>query len=215
LAEHEWYVRDEAELFPFDQETASVRVVANGLKFEMDRTGTRCVHLQARVLPEKQFNRMVEATRNKSSALFTLAATHLDYLLKNFGERGLVVFCDRQGGRAHYGHLLRLMFEDWSLEIVSETDGYSEYLLTRNGHNVRIIFCEKAEAQCMPVALASMLCKYLRETLMHRFNAWWVKRVPGVAPTAGYHPDGIRFLNDVAAYRAAAGIADADLLRCR
>ena len=43
----------------------------------------------------------------------------------------LVIFCDRQGGRGHYGHLLRLMFEDWAMEIVCETisdkGGRSEY----------------------------------------------------------------------------------------
>ena len=98
-----------------------------------------------------------------------------------------MIFCDRQGGRSHYGQLLRLMFEDWALEIVSETESRAEYRLMQKNAAVRIIFCEKAEAQCLPVAVASMLSKYLREALMHRFNAFWKGHLPTVEPTAGYY----------------------------
>ena len=59
-----------------------------------------------------------------------------------------------------------------------ETETRSDYVLTRNGHPVRLSFREKAEAQCMPVAVASMLSKYLREALMGRFNAWWKQHLP-------------------------------------
>ena len=44
-----------------------------------------------------------------------------------------MIVCDRQGGREHYGHLLRLMFEEWALEVNREHDGYiTNYLDT--GH---------------------------------------------------------------------------------
>ena len=215
LAEHGWYDIDPAETFPLEQEAGSIRVQANGLKAEMDRTCTRCVYLHGRVIPERQYNRVVQATRNKSSLLFSTAALHLDHLLSNFGTRGLVIFCDRQGGRASYGPLLRLMFDDWSLEVTEESDGYSEYRLLRGCDIVRIIFCEKAEAQCMPVALASMLSKYLRESLMRRFNSFWKAHLPELVPTAGYYNDGLRFLNDIQSKRTELGIHDSDLIRCR
>jgi ribonuclease HII len=215
LAEHGWYEPDDAETFPLEQPAVAVRVLANGLKAEMDRTATRCVHFTARVIPERQYNRIVEATRNKSSLLFSTAALHLDYLLKNFGNRGLVIFCDRQGGRASYGPLLRLMFDEWSLEVTKETDGHSEYRLLRGPDIVRIMFREKAEAQCMPVALASMLSKYLRESLMRRFNSFWKAHIPDLVPTAGYYNDGLRFLNDIQSKRTELGVHDADLIRSR
>ncbi len=158
---------------------------------------------------------MLDATRNKGSALFSTAVVHLDHLITTYGHQGLVIFCDRQGGREHYGALLRLMFEDWSLEVTKELDGHSEYKLLRGGHVVRIIFCEKAEAQCMPVALASMLSKYLREALMGRFNAYWRAMLPEITPTAGYYSDGMRFLGDIDAKRRELGIEDAQLIRSR
>jgi hypothetical protein len=116
----------------------------------------------------------------------------------------------------HYGQLLRLMFEEWSLTILSENEeGCSEYLMTRRGHDVRITFVEKAEALCLPVAVASMLSKYLREGLMRRFNAFWRAQLPGLIPTAGYYGDGSRFLRDIEAKRREMGIEDARLVRCR
>jgi hypothetical protein len=215
VEDYRWYVRASDERFPIEQEAVAVKLLANALRDEMERTSTRCVHMAARVILERRLNEMFEQTRNKSSVLFSVSASHLDYLLRNFGERNLVIFCDRQGGREHYGHLLRLMFEEWSLEVLRESDGHSEYNLHRCGHQVRLIFREKAEAQCMSVAVASMISKYLREALMRRFNAWWKTVLPEVEPTAGYHTDGVRFLRDIEAKRNELGIADMELVRMR
>ena len=215
MAQAVWYRPRDGEVFPFSQEGLSIKLFANALRSEMERVGTRCVHLGARVMLEKPLNQHFEQTRNKSNTLFSIAAIHLDHLLRNYGDKNLVIFCDRQGGREHYGHLLRLMFEEWSLEILREADGRSDYRMHRGGHVVRLTFCEKAESQCLPVAMASMLSKYLREAFMHRFNAWWLTMLPGLTPTAGYYNDGQRFLTDIAAKRKELGITDAELIRSR
>lgn len=215
LAEHRWYRAMDSERFPLEQDGMAVRLFSNALRLEMERTRTRCVHLAARIVPERQLNRLLRQTRNKSNVLFSTAAIHLDHLLRTYGEQDLVIFCDRQGGRSHYGSLLRLMFDSWSLEILRESDGHSEYRLLRDGHAVHLLFCEKAEAQCMPVAIASMLSKYLRESLMRRFNAFWQTHLPQIAPTAGYYGDGLRFLNEINLKRRELGIVDDELIRCR
>lgn len=214
-AQYAWYAPPDAEGFPLEQEGLAIQLFAKSLRAEMQLTATHCVHLCAQVVFERRFNQMIESTRNKGSALFSIAAMHLDHLLKTYGERDLVIVCDRQGGREHYGSLLRLMFPDWSLEIDCESDGNSEYRLHRSNHCVRLFFREKAEASCMPVAIASMLSKYLREAMMRRFNAFWKLHLPGVQPTAGYYGDGTRFLADIDFKRRELGIADEHLLRSR
>jgi hypothetical protein len=215
VEQYRWYVRAAEERFPIEQEAALVRILGNAIRQEMERTATRCVHMAARVILERRLNEMLEQTRNKSSVLFSVAAQHLDYLLKNFGQQKLVIFCDRQGGREHYGSLLRLMFDQWELEVIRESDGHSEYRLHRCGHVVKLIFREKAETQCLSVAVASMISKYTREALMRRFNAWWKTVLPQVQPTAGYHTDGVRFLRDIEAKRLELGIGDMELVRSR
>jgi hypothetical protein len=210
-----WYGAPADERFPLEQDALPIRLMANALRSQMDRNGTHCVHLSARVILERQLNQQLAVTRNKASVLFSTSAIHLDYLLRTFGHKPMTIVCDRQGGREHYGSLLRLMFEEWTLEITLEQDGYAEYHLCRGEHSVRIIFREKAEAQCLPVAMASMLSKYLREGLMRRFNAFWVQHLPQVTPTAGYYNDGTRFLRDIEPKRQELGISDEQLIRSR
>jgi len=213
--QYAWYQPHLAEAFPIEQDATPIRIFANALRQEMDRTATRCVHMRAQLVFERRFNHMVNATRNKASALFSIAAMHLDFLLTTYGEQNLVIVCDRQGGREHYGQLLRLMFPEWSLEIDCEKDGNSEYRLLRGPHAVRIFFREKAEADCLSVAVASMISKYLREAMMRRFNAFWQQHLPELPPTAGYYGDGTRFLADIAIKRQELGIRDNDLVRCK
>ncbi len=215
LPNYNWYRAFDGETFPAEVDAMAIKAFANALRIQMDLSKARCLHLAARVVLERELNHQLNATRNKSSVLFSTSAMHLDHLIKTYGGQGLVIFCDQQGGRAHYGQLLRLMFEDWALEILKEGDGFSEYRLTRNGHIVRIIWCEKAEAQCLPVAAASMLSKYLREMLMRRFNAFWKIHLPEVKPTAGYYNDGLRFLRDIQQKRKELSITDELLVRSR
>ncbi len=215
LTDHPWYAATAGEPFPLEQPADGVRVAANGLRAEMARVGVRPVYLAARVLPERRYNRMVAATRNKASVLFSTSALHLDHLLRAHGDAGLVIVCDRQGGREHYGPLLRLMFDEWSLTVVAEADGGAEYHLRRGDAVVRIHFRERAESGCLSVAVASMLAKYLREALMRRLSGYWQARVPGLAATAGYYTDGMRFLADIDERRRAEGVADEDLIRSR
>ncbi len=215
VEKYPWYVRSEAEAFPFEQDAVSVRMMANALKLEMQRVNARCVHAGARLVCEAELNRMFDATRNKGSVLFTQAASHIEHLLNNFADQGLIITCDRHGGREHYGSLLRLMFPEWSLEIDHEVSEHSQYRLCQGRRTVIIHFREKAEAQCLPVAFASMISKYLREAMMRRFNAWWAAQMPGIAPTAGYHGDGTRFLGEIDHRRRELGISDAQLIRSR
>src|SRR3954454_22175229 len=156
ISGYTWYAAPPAETFPIEADGTSVRLFAKALAELMQRTQTRLVHLEAQVICERQLNQMFDATRNKASALFSVAARHLDFLLRTYGRQNLVITCDRQGGREHYGSLLRLMFDDWSLEVAREQDGFSDYRLRKQGATVRLIFCERAEAQCLPVAAASM-----------------------------------------------------------
>jgi hypothetical protein len=215
LGGYSWYEPPPDEAFPIEQDALPVQLFAKALRADMDKCRTRMVHLAGRVVFERRLNEMFDATRNKSNALWSITASHLDHLLRNFGGRDLHITCDRQGARGHYGALLRLMFDDWSLEILREGEERSEYRLLKSGHAVSLVFCEKAEAQCMPVALASMLSKYLREALMRRFNAYWNRHVPDVQPTAGYYGDGVRFLHDIDAKRRELGVTDDQLIRSR
>ncbi len=215
LARHRWYDVRYDQRFPLEQDGLSLKLYAQALVEPMERARCQLQYFQARVLPERALNELFDKTRNKGSALFSIAAILLDQLLNAAGSRPCLIVCDRQGGRSHYGQLLRLMFPQWSLTIQSESESMCDYRLSDGPRRARIIFTEKAESQSLPVALASMLAKYLREALMARFNRFWLSHNPNLTPTAGYYTDGRRFLDDIQSLRQTLGISDAHLIRSR
>lgn len=211
-----WYKPFAGETFPIENDPTALRISCNATRVEFDRCGVRLAWMHAHVIPESRLNEMFAATLNKSSTSFSIVAQHLDALLTQFSDQpDLVIFCDRQGGRSHYGQLLMQMFPDWSLEVTSEASERSEYRLTHGGRAAKLIFAERAEEQCIAVALASMLSKYLREALMHRFNGFWRTHLPSVEPTAGYHGDGQRFLREIEPACVQLGIDPTVLARSR
>ena len=64
-------------------------------------------------------------------------------------------------------------------------------------HGVHVQFRPEAEEAHLPVALASMTAKMVRELSMSRFNRYWCARMPELKPTAGYVQDARRWLEDL------------------
>ena len=210
-----WYAAPTQETFPIQTDAIGLQIKVNAARHELSLAKASVRHLHAHVVPEERLNALFDVTNNKAAASFTFVAQHIDRVLTAFGDQPLVLYCDRQGGRERYGPLLLQMFPDWSLEVLSEKPSRAEYRLTRDGRTARIIFAEQAEQECIAVALASMLSKYLREATMHRFNAWWRTHEPDLKPTAGYYNDGLRFLDDIRGACATLGIDPDSLARRR
>ena len=79
---------------------------------------------------------------------------------------------------------------------------------------IEVSFCCDGE-QFLPVALASMVSKYVREVSMKSFNEFWRRQLPELKPTAGYPQDAKRFRADVDFARRQLGITDRSFWRAR
>ena len=126
----------------------------------------------------------------------------------------LSVICDKHGGRNRYQHLIAEYFPEWLIEIHGESRAESVYRFGPSEGRIEIRFRTKAEA-CLPVALASMASKYLRELAMKAFNAFWRARIEGLRPTAGYPQDARRFRAEIAPIQSDLGIEDSVLWRTK
>jgi ribonuclease HII len=98
---------------------------------------------------------------------------------------------------------------------MQEDQNDSSYELSGNGRIVRVSFIVKADDHFLPVSLASMVSKYLRELLMDGLNRYFAQMHPGLRPTAGYWKDGLRFIKDLRENVPHAQIDDGLLIRCR
>lgn len=148
---------------------------------------------RAAVVYEDQFNARVALTRSKASVSFTAVARHLKGVMHTYGEHHPHVAVDRQSGRSRYRDLLAQVFDGACIDVLGESPTASAYRITAGRRAMSVSFMVGAEAQHMPVALASMTAKYTRELLMQRFNAYFQAVAPDVAPTAGYGSDANRW----------------------
>jgi len=209
-----WY-RDLSNPLPTDRARSKHAGIADRLKRDMTETGLVCRGLRAEVVTESSFNQRVAATRNKAAVLIE----HVLRLIQHAGERArgqdLVVRVDRLGGRSNYRQLLATAFPGRQMHVVEASDSRSRYRLKSTDNEWFIEFAVAADDQHLPVALASMLAKYLRELLMLGFNAFWKERLPTLRPTAGYYTDARRFLADIEPAIADAGIPRERFVRSR
>jgi len=152
--------------------------------------------MAAQVVRAGRFNELIEKHRNKSVLLFQQNMALIERAVARF-EGDLSFVIDKHGGRHYYQPLLANNFFGRPIRVLAESPVSSSYEVELDGRMLRFTFAEKADAACLPVALASMTCKYVRELFMMCFNAYWCGRVQGLAPTAGYAADATRFIEAV------------------
>lgn len=143
------------------------------------------------ICPER-FNREVTQRGNKGGVLSHTTFRLLQRVWPQ-GARQVHVLADKHGGRNRYQSFLNEYFpgELFMQEVESQQE--SRY---RQG-NIRLSFATGSERH-LPVALASMTAKYLRELCLTLFNAYWIERQPGLKPTKGYPTDARRFCQEIA-----------------
>jgi len=168
----------------------------------IQRIGVEVPDMSAAVVLEDRFNSMVAATRSKAATSFTFVAGHLKAIWEQHGHHQPVVIVDRQSGRVRYRELLAMTFPDTQMQVLEESPHTSAYRIESASHSqpkrrMCIRFEVNGDGRHMPTALASMVSKYTRELLMHRFKAWFAKQAPQIKPTAGYGQDAKRFWEEL------------------
>ncbi len=194
---------------------ADARIAAKVFVDDLQSHGARLVHLRSCCLDVAYYNQMIESVNNKSQVLYITTTRLIQNLLDGFPGEDIHVLIDRQGGRAHYReHLLR-SFPGMDLKIVHEDEECSIYELRSASRMLRLTFEVKGDDRYLPVSLASMVSKYVRELLMECMNDYFARLDAGLRPTAGYWQDGQRFLKDLRSRLPNLKIDDRQLVRCR
>ncbi|MDR2117096.1 MAG: hypothetical protein LBP87_12020 [Planctomycetaceae bacterium] len=175
----------------------------------------RLCDIRSRIIEPEEFNRGLDRFDSKGSLLSDATLTLIAEVLNvHHSSIPVLIFCDKHGGRNHYLDLLTEFFPDLWIQVIQESRTSSVYRLTYKKQPLEFRFLAKGESQ-VPVALASMNSKYLRERAMIRFNEFWREKIPDLKPTAGYPEDARRFKNEIAAVQKELGIKDETLWRKR
>ena len=191
-----WYEGQSVRL-PLAADPMDLATCLNALRVDTERNGIAFLAARSQVLLVGRYNDLAEKTRNKSAVLFSLVAKYITALVKTYARDDLVIYADKLGGRVRYRRLLQQLFPDWDLRILQETRQTSSYQFSKNSLSWQVHFQAKAEASHLPVALASIYAKYVRELFIKLLNRYWCREAVGLRPTAGYYTDGKRFLAEI------------------
>jgi hypothetical protein len=213
---YDWYGMA-PEPFPLASTLERADLRAARLKRSLEAAGYSLEAFGVSPVFEGELNRLMASLGNKARAEFDIIARILGPLWEK--HRHVAVLCDRQGGRTRYGRALLREFPEARVEVFAEAKEISSYELSipevEGCPRMFIAFIEKGDGDHLPIALASMGAKYIREIMMHQFNAWFANYDAGLKPTAGYFKDGRRWLLDSAELRRKIGVDDARLIRRR
>ncbi len=208
-----WYADFERQL-PLHHDAASLERLADIFLQGLRDADVQLLNIRSVIVSPEQFNGELDRWGNKATVLSTLTLDLIKTILPADDGQGVFVSCDKHGGRQRYAELLQGVFPDHVVEIYGECRSHSLYRWGPATRRCECRFLEKAE-RLLPVALASMVSKYLRELAMLAFNAFWRRHLPNLRPTAGYPEDARRFRNEIAACQQRLGIADRVLWRNR
>ena len=214
MKDYPWY-RNKTINLPSAADAAEISTCVNALRADSKRKGIRFLGAGSHILLAGRYNELVDKTRNKAATLSSLTAVFLSELVQGYGKNGLTVYVDKQGGRTRYRPFLQQCFGDWDLRIVNEHKDASVYEMNKGKLSWQVHFETKAESKHLPVALASIYAKYVRELFMKLLNQYWAEQVPGLRATAGYYTDGKRFLGDIRAACKKLGTPMGKLVRNR
>lgn len=197
LGDYAWYEGlDELSL---GGDKGDVEIAASVLDKALGENEMAIRSVVSRCLDVGYYNRQVSVVKNKSNVLFTALCGLIKEVFDNSDGEIVQVIVDRQGGRIRYGGPLMRMFPEMGLTILKEGEQMSSYEMSGAGKKMRLHFTMKADQHFLPVSLASMVSKYVREVMMDSINNYFQRHCPNIKRTAGYWQDGQRFVADISA----------------
>ena len=213
MKDYPWYC--DGEPAPLAADHNDIKIAAEVFSSDMAHCDIRLLSIQTQCLDVARYNKLIEAVKNKASVLFSTAAALIKSIWDNSRDPNIQVIVDRQGGRSHYRRNLQRMFPGLDLAVINESENTSSYELKNDRRKMRIHFVVKADQRYMPVCLASMVSKYVRELLIARINRYFLSHSAELKPTAGYWKDGLRFIADIKTYIPSLKYDPNLLIRCR
>jgi hypothetical protein len=208
-----WYIDYDGSA-PSACEAGEIEPLTDLLQAGLAAAGVRLLAVRSRAVFAHQFNDLIERHGSKGAALSHETLALAAAMIEPLPTAPISLICDKHGGRNCYGALLAEHFPEWLIEVRCEGRQRSVYRFGPPERRVEVCFCVKAESH-LPVALASMASKYLRELAMQAFNDFWRRRLPGLQATAGYPLDAKRFRADIAETQRELNISDRVLWRVR
>jgi ribonuclease HII len=208
-----WYKDFDRDL-PLAAAQSRIDELGAQLRSGLADAGVKLTAVRVRVVLTPEFNRRVARAGSKADILTDTTLRLVQSLSESLPDGLVMIHCDKHGGRNHYLPALQTVFPERLVEVRCEGRTKSEYRWGASQRRRQIQFVAKGD-RLLPSALASLFAKYVRETAMLAFNAFWQHQIPSIKPTAGYPQDAKRFHAEIGPVQRKLGIPDEILWRVK
>ena len=195
---------------PVANDATEIADLSARLKSAGDDADIELLKISSDVVLTERFNSVSDFYQSKGAALSRFTLGLLRSVWDPNSLEATVVIGDKHGGRSRYDELIDEQLDGQMIFRLGEGRQRSSYRVGAS----ELHFQTKAEEH-FPVAVASMVCKYLRELSMELFNDFWRQHLPDIKPTKGYPLDAKRFRKEIADVQQQLGIPDSTLWRAR
>ena len=206
-----WFQPERLRLpIPLAADPGRIAVFAARLRTAFNNSGIRLRSVRSDIVLTQRFNRLTDDLGSKGALLSqaTLQLLRSEWNPPNDGE--VLILADKHGGRSNYHAQLVDVLDGLLPLCIQEGREHSRYRVL----DAELRFEARSERH-FPVAVSSMISKYVRELSMEAFNRFWREHAPDVAPTKGYPGDAARFREEVAAARQQLAIPDVAFWRTK
>lgn len=163
-----------------------------------------------------RFNGCLDRWGSKGAVLGESLSFLLQKNMELIGDAEAIhIVIDKHGGRNTYVAMLQHALPQGMILARQEGHDRSVYELMGLPFAVHMVVQPRADMEHFCVALASMVSKYVRELTMAEFNAFWLRHLPDLRPTAGYPTDATRFFAAIRPLLVTLGIAESMVWRRR
>lgn len=212
LSSEVWFAGDRA--LPVAAEADDLAALAQRFTAACGAAGVAEWRVRCALVCPMGFNALLDEAGSKGAVL----AHCLESLLRRChaettGNDAVNVFVDKHGGRNTYAAYIQHALPDGVVLAEEECMARSRYRVHGLHRDIRLTFQPRADAEHFCVALASMTSKYVRELCMAEFNRYWLQKVPGLKPTAGYPGDAVRFWDAIRPAAAQLGLTETQVWR--
>ncbi len=184
-----WF--DDVDLaLPLENNLEEIHSLADQVNQCLELNHVHLKEIRSDLVLVKRFNDCIEQFGNKGITLTSISLSLLEKLWNR--KDSTYIVADKHGGRNRYDEYLSNILDDEMIFRIEESTEKSIYRINQS----EIRFQTKAESH-LPVALASMVSKYMREVSMKLFNQFWIQHLPNLKPTKGYPQDARRYLAEI------------------
>lgn len=192
LLREPWF--DVTMTLPIEAKLEAILTGGKSLHLGCGQGGLKFGPVRGVATPAARFNNLLDKWGNKAAVLGVGVITLLQVNRSLPGDEPILFLIDKLGGRHFYAAMIQEAFPDGWVSAEREGPEICSYRILGINREIRLVFQPRADGTHLTVALASMVCKYLREAFMKQFNRYWLGHVPGIKPTAGYPGDAARFM---------------------